>query len=75
MVFCFMAKKDHFKQNLVFFKDSILPLDYANFMFTEETSSKACLVNSQRNSWEGNRDSEMPFPFFKIRFSRIELAQ
>ena len=72
MVFCFMAKKDHFKQNLVFFKDSILPLDYANFMFTEETSSKACLV---RNSWEGNRDSEMPFPFFKIRFSRIELAQ
>ena len=80
MLFCFMMKKDHFKQNLllplpVFFKDSILTLDPINFLFVEETSSEAWLVISLRNFREWNRDQEMTFPFFKIRFCRINSLQ
>ena len=80
MLFCFMMKKDYFKQNLLFwprvpFKDSMLTLDHISFSFVEETSSQSWLVRSFRNSREGNRDPEMPFLFFRIRFCCITSPQ
>ena len=79
MLFCLMMKKNHFKQNLilwpqVLFKDQILALDHINFLFVEEKLSKACLVNSIKDSWEGNRgnrDLEVLFPSFRIGFCRV----
>ena len=76
MLICFLMKKIHFKENLLLrpqapFKNSVLTLDHINFLFVEGTSSETWLVKSLRNSREGNRDSERPFPFYKIRFCRI----
>ena len=79
MLFYLMMKKNHFKQNLmlwpqVLFKDQILTLDHINFLFVEEKLFKAFLVNSIRDSWEGNRanrDLEVFLPSFRIGFCRV----
>ena len=76
MLICFVMKKVHFLENLLLrpkvpLKNSVLTLDHINFLFVEGKSSETWLVKSLRNSREGNRDLEMPFPFFKIRFCRI----
>ena len=63
-----MMEKDHFKENVllrpqVSFKNSILTVYHINFLFVEEMSSEAWLVNSSRNSREENRNPEMSLPF------------